>query len=239
MPTPIQSSSITKKLRSFFRLRGRQIFTLDETAVPTVSVEDLTTAPYRENHQVRWKVAERFATNIIVARNFMIVVNTSRAAVMDLADVPGVAVIEKITLQYNGVATVDGTRDWVISLIHHQGFLSSVEPGAVVTAIGTDVDAAFTIPVPALGVGGQVPIRLNGVQENIAPTLGALLRLGRVRVPEDGVPPNPGPGPTDILGGSQVVIGDNVALFLRNVNAATLGVIAVNVSGSYYPLARS
>jgi len=236
MPTPIQSSSVTAKLRSFFRLRGRQIFTLDETAVPTVSVEDLTQAPYRANHQVRWKTGGGFSIGLIAARNFMICVNTSRAAVMDLAGVPGVAVVEKITLQTGSVATaaVD-TRAWVVSLISHQGFLASVEPGAVVTRIATNVDDARNTGAGAGAVEGSVPVRLNGVQENIAPALGTLLRLGQIRIEDE--PPGT---LTFVLAGEEVTIGDNVALFLRNITpAAVTEKILVNVSGSYYPLARS
>lgn len=233
MPTPIQSSSITNKLRSFFRLRGRQIFTLDETTVPTVQVEDLTSAPYRQNHQVRWKMGRRQNTAIIPARNFIIAINLSRAPVMDLAAVPGVAVIERLTISYDVDAAPTTASDWIISLCNHTGFLASVEPGAVVTSIGSNVDAAFTIPVPALGVGGQVPVRLNMVQENVAPSLGALLILGRVTVlaTDRSI--------IDVLAGEQVTIGENVCLLLRNAVPATTQRILVSVSGTYYPLARS
>ena len=229
MPTPIQSSSVTAKLRSFFRLRGRQIFSLDETVVPTAQVEDLTAAPYRGNHQVRWKTGRLFNPAILPARRFMIVVNTSRAPVMDLSKVPGVAVIEQLELW-----TVGANRDWRFSLIHHQGFLQSVEPGAVVTSIGANVDAAFTVPVPALGVKGQVPIRLNGVQENVAPNLEARLELGIISL-------EPAPDSTAYraIPAEQVTIGDNVALLIRNELAAAGGLIGINVSGTYYPLARS
>ena len=239
MPTPIQSSSITKKLRSVFRLRGRQIFTLDETAVPTVAVQDLTHAPYRSNDQVRWKVGQRFATAIIPARNFMVIINLSNVAFMNLARVPGVAVIEKLEVQYNGPAAPDGTRDWVASLVNHTGILASVEPGAVINATATDVDAAFTVPVPAMGVGGQVPIRLSGVQENIAPALGVLMQLGRFRVANDPVLLPVGMPPQQCLPCEEITIGDNVALLIRNATAATTGTFLVNVSGTYYPLARS
>lgn len=235
MPTPIQSSSITKKLRSFFRLRGRQIFTLDETAVPVVSVEDLTSAPYRGNHQIRWKVGESFVTDTIAARNFMIAINLSQAAVMDLSDVPGVAVVEEVELIPTNNQAPTGARDWIISLISHQGFLNSVEPGAVVTRIATDVDAARNTGAGAGAVEGQVPVRLNGVQENVAPALGTLLRLGRMRVGVDQDPV----AVYRAMSCEQVTIGDNVALFIRNVTAATAGVMTVNVSGTYYPLARS
>jgi len=234
MPTPIQSSSVTAKLRSFFRLRGRQIFTLDETAVPVVAVEDLTTAPYRQNHQVRWKCGNTFTLDATPARRFLVVINTSSAAFIDLTQVPGVAVIEAITLQARGTQAPITSRDWIISLVNHQGVIMSVEPGAVVTTICTDVDAPVTVPVPALGVRGQVPVRLSGVNENVAPNLGTLLRLGRFRLQDD--PPGP---PLDVLGGSEVTIGDNVAVLIKNSADATAGTLMVNVSGSYYPLARS
>lgn len=234
MPTPIQSSSITAKLRSFFRLRGRQIFTLDETTVPMVTVEDLTGAPYRGNHQVRFKVGQRFNPAILVGRRFMFIVNMSEAAFMNVADVPGVAVIERLTLQYMGGALPDGTRDWTASLVNHQGILNSVEPGAAITLIAADVDSAFATPVPALGIAGQTPIRLTGVQQNVAPSLGTLLRLGRFKVA------NELPGTVfECMPAEQVTIGDNVALLILNEVAATGGVISLNVSGSYYPLARS
>lgn len=234
MPTPIQSSSITKKLRSFFRLRGRQIFTLDETAVPVVAVEDLTSAPYRGNHQVRWKVGNRFTLNATAGRVFMVIVNTSRAAFMNLEKVPGVAVIESVEMQLNGSPVPVAARDWVFSLVHHQGILNSVEPGAAITTICSDVDEAVIVPVPALGVRGQVPVRLTGVNENVAPSLGVLLRLGRFRVADD--PPGTIYRPIPC---EQVTIGDNVALLMRNSGIATAGSLNVNVSGGYYPLARS
>ncbi len=242
MPTPIQNSSITNKLRSFFRLRGRQIFTLDETSVPTVQIEDLTNAPYRGNDQVRWKVGNRLDVSILVGRVFMVVVNTSRAVVMDLADVPGVAVIEEMTLQIDGAAGMppDTARTWLFQLIHHQGFLQSVEPGAVVTANGVNVDAAFTTPVPSLGVLGEVPIRLNGVQQNIAPDLGNTLPLGLGRIPNDPLAAGEGTGDIfRVILAEQVTIGDNVAFLATNVIPATAGELIVSVSGSYYPLARS
>lgn len=47
MPIPIQIGSITDRLRNFFRIRGRTRFTLDETVVPVVQLQDLSTAPYQ------------------------------------------------------------------------------------------------------------------------------------------------------------------------------------------------
>lgn len=46
MPQPIQDASLSDRLRRFFRLRGRTTFSLDETVVPMVLVEDLSTGRY-------------------------------------------------------------------------------------------------------------------------------------------------------------------------------------------------
>jgi len=47
MPYPIQSGSITDRLRKFFRIRGRTNFQLDEMVAPVVMVQDLTQGPYQ------------------------------------------------------------------------------------------------------------------------------------------------------------------------------------------------
>jgi len=47
MPYPIQSGSITDRLRKFFRIRGRTGFQLDEMVAPVVLVQDLTKGPYQ------------------------------------------------------------------------------------------------------------------------------------------------------------------------------------------------
>jgi len=47
VPYPIQSGSITDRLRRFFRIRGKTGFQLDEIVVPTVLVQDLTLGPYQ------------------------------------------------------------------------------------------------------------------------------------------------------------------------------------------------
>jgi len=47
VPYPIQSGSITDRLRKFFRIRGRTAFALDEIVAPVVMVQDLTKGPYQ------------------------------------------------------------------------------------------------------------------------------------------------------------------------------------------------
>jgi len=47
VPYPIQSGSITERLRKFFRIRGRTGFQLDEMVAPVVMVQDLTKGPYQ------------------------------------------------------------------------------------------------------------------------------------------------------------------------------------------------
>jgi len=47
MPFPIQSGSITERLRKFFRIRGKTSFSLDEMVSPVVLVQDLTQGPYQ------------------------------------------------------------------------------------------------------------------------------------------------------------------------------------------------
>jgi len=47
VPYPIQSGSITDRLRKFFRIRGRTGFQLDEMVAPVVIVQDLTKGPYQ------------------------------------------------------------------------------------------------------------------------------------------------------------------------------------------------
>lgn len=47
MPLPIQLGSLTDRLRKLFRIVGRTRFTLDETVVPVVVVQDLTQGPYQ------------------------------------------------------------------------------------------------------------------------------------------------------------------------------------------------
>lgn len=47
MPIPIQSGSLTDRLRKFFRLRGKSGFSLDEVVAPVVLVQDLTQGPYQ------------------------------------------------------------------------------------------------------------------------------------------------------------------------------------------------
>jgi len=47
MPIPIQSGSISDRLRKFFRIRGKTGFTLDEVVAPVVIVQDLTKGPYQ------------------------------------------------------------------------------------------------------------------------------------------------------------------------------------------------
>jgi len=47
VPFPIQSASITDRLRKFFRIRGKTSFSLDEIVAPVVLVQDLTKGPYQ------------------------------------------------------------------------------------------------------------------------------------------------------------------------------------------------
>jgi len=47
VPFPIQSASITDRLRKFFRIRGKTSFSLDEVVAPVVLVQDLTKGPYQ------------------------------------------------------------------------------------------------------------------------------------------------------------------------------------------------
>jgi len=47
MPIPIQSASLTERLRKFFRIRGKTTFSLDEVVAPVVIVQDLTLGPYQ------------------------------------------------------------------------------------------------------------------------------------------------------------------------------------------------
>lgn len=233
MPTPIQSSSITSKLRSFFRLRGRQIFTLDETAVPVVQVETLTGAPYRAGHQVRFMAGAVFDPLIVLGRNFIVTVLTSPLGIapISLANVAGVAVIEKVTIQDDLLAPLSSSR-WDVNLTSHGGLLGSLDFPFVVALNCANVDSANN-PVGTSIVQGEVPIKLVGGPEGLAPALGTQLRIGEIDALDFAV------GTTDVLAGAQVVIGDNVALTLRNKATATAGFIRVNVVGSYYPLARS
>jgi len=47
VPFPIQSGSITERVRKFFRIRGKTSFVLDEVVSPVVMVQDLTKGPYQ------------------------------------------------------------------------------------------------------------------------------------------------------------------------------------------------
>jgi len=47
VPYPIQSGSISDRLRKFFRIRGKTGFVLDEVVAPVVLVQDLTQGPYQ------------------------------------------------------------------------------------------------------------------------------------------------------------------------------------------------
>jgi len=47
MPIPIQSGSITERMRKFFRIRGKVGFALDEIVAPVALVQDLTKGPYQ------------------------------------------------------------------------------------------------------------------------------------------------------------------------------------------------
>jgi hypothetical protein len=230
MPTPIQSSSITAKLRSFFRLRGRQIFTLDETSVPVVQVEDLTDAPYREGHQVRWMVGALFQPDVVALRNFLIIVNTASLGVITLARVPGVAVIERMTIRQDSITPNDAQR-WDVELTSHAGLIGQFEVPTMITARASNVDSPSN-PTGTNIVQGQVPIQLIGAAEAAVPVFGTQLVLGQAN-------PNNGEDVYDVLLGAHVVIGDNVALTLTNRSVATAGIVWVNVVGSYYPLARS
>jgi len=47
VPIPIQSGSLTDRLRKFFRIRGKSGFILDEVVAPVVLIQDLTLGPYQ------------------------------------------------------------------------------------------------------------------------------------------------------------------------------------------------
>ena len=239
MPTPIQSSSVTAKLRSFFRLRGRQIFTLDETVVPTAQVEDLTAAPYRANHQVRFKMGTRIAVDSVPTRGHFIIINTSPLglASVSLAPVAGVAVIEEIELRQEVVIAPGGAQNLIISLVSHQGLLASLDFIGQQVEAATNVDNAVNTGAAAGEIIGQAPINLVGAAEAllfVIGDLGATLQLGSLTLPTfaTGIT-------TRLLPAQQVTIGDNVALLIHSAAAATAGRLGINVSGTYYPLARS
>ena len=235
MPTPIQSSSVTAKLRSFFRLRGRQIFTLDETVVPTAQVEDLTTAPYRASHQSRFMMGNR--RTLDVGRNLAIFVNTSPLGLspVSLAPVPGVAVLESIRVRETVAITPLGARQWRVDLVSHDGLLTGIEFVGLASTDATNVDAARSIGTAAApAVGGQVPIKLNITRDSVAPAYGTLLNIRRMLLPPDTFGAE-----VELLPEGGVVIGDNVALLIRGTSATTAGQVSINVVGSFYPLARS
>lgn len=233
MPTPIQASSITAKLRSFFRLRGRQIFALDETAVPIVSVEDLTTAPYREGHQIRFSAAIEVDLVPIAGREFYFVISTAPVglAFVSLADVAGVAVIERITFQATGAFAPAGILNMTVEYRTHAAILVSAEPAGQVKAQATNVDSASVGEPPSTVVTGQVPVALTGVTTVAVPALGTGLTIGRFQITDDR-------SVHDILS-REIVIGDNLAIMLRTTPQITSGRAACNIQGSYYPLARS
>jgi len=47
VPIPIQSGSLSDRLRNFFRIRGKTSFVLDEVVAPVVLVQDLSKGPYQ------------------------------------------------------------------------------------------------------------------------------------------------------------------------------------------------
>jgi len=236
MPTPIQSSSITNKLRSFFRLRGRQIFTLDETSVPVVIVEDLTTAPYRENHQVRFSigVVKDLVAPSGAARDGYVLINTTPIGTspVSLAPVSGVAVIESLTIQAVTAMAPAGSVDLIVEYRTHQAMINSLDPFGANKRQGTNVDTPSAGIPSSTVVTGQVPIAMTGAQSLLVPALGTGLTINRLQVPDNRAI-------LEVLNGRQVVIGDNVAVLIRTVPQITSGSIAVNMRGSYYPLART
>lgn len=239
MPTPIQSSSVTKKLRDFFRLRGRQIFTLDETVVPTAQIEDLTSAPFRSSHQVRFKMGQRISVDSVPTRGHFIIVATTPLGLSNfsLAEVAGVAVIEEITLREEVAITPAGANNLVISLVSHQGLLASALAAGQQFRTATNVDGAVNTGLLTGELTGELPIKLVGAAEEVGFVIGDLgtqLRIGSLTLPTFASMIT-----TRLLPAKQVVIGDNIALLIHNATAATAGRLGINVSGSYYPLARS
>lgn len=241
MPTPIQVSSITNKLRSFFQLRGRQLFTLDETAVPIVSVEDLTQAPYRENHQVRFLTGFR-ETLPLNTRIMYFFINTSPPGLSPIneAAVPGVAVIESLRIRSTGAVEIApiGASQLRISLVSHAGILASITFLGITQNIGSNVDSMRETSTPGSpAVQGRVPVNLNLTDESIGgPALGTARNLGRDQIPTLAG----GAAQLELIPkGGGIVVGKRVALLIRGTTAATAGEISVNIQGSYYPLVRN
>jgi len=74
VPFPIQSGSISDRLRKFFRIRGKTSFTLDEVVAPVVLVQDLTKGPYQAGvtpcaGQITWVAIDALTASAIVLLN--------------------------------------------------------------------------------------------------------------------------------------------------------------------------
>jgi len=74
VPIPIQSGSITTRLRNFFRIRGKTAFALDEIVAPVVLVQDLTVGPYQAGvspcaGQITFQPDEAVTSSLVILLN--------------------------------------------------------------------------------------------------------------------------------------------------------------------------
>jgi len=142
VPYPIQSGSITDRLRKFFRIRGRTGFQLDEMVAPVVLVQDLTKGPYQAG------VTPAAGELIWVANAGG---NTGVALILN--DKPG-SVTEFLDRQFDN-------RSFSVTWIELQ---NTTEPGTI--EVITDLSLSVA---PRANVFGGLPTsssKLFGIQEN-------------------------------------------------------------------------
>jgi len=85
VPIPIQSGSMSDRLRKFFRIRGKTGFVLDEVVAPVVLVQDLTQGPYQAGVTPAAGVSE--VTAVGTSRfGFAIILNDKTGSITPVLD---------------------------------------------------------------------------------------------------------------------------------------------------------
>jgi len=219
VPYPIQSGSITDRLRKFFRIRGKTDFALDEMVAPVVIVQDLTVGPYQAG------VTPAAGT---LSANFL---NTGGSAVaLILNSKPG-SVTEKLDRQFDG-------RSFSVSWIEIQNALGVaseimtdlqlfVAPRSLVFA-GVPTNNATFFSIQENDGSRRVPVELFEFFAGLSPTTGRIWRgllgdnlntLGALRIIE----PEPA-----------ITIGPEDALVMVSIDSTTLDqVIRISMRGFY------
>jgi len=218
VPYPIQSGSITDRLRKFFRIRGRTTFALDEIVAPVVMVQDLTKGPYQSGVTPAGGTRQ-LNPNVGQAWTFAILLNDKLGSVTEVLDRQfdnrSFSFTWAELINKSAAPTVDGFLDLGMAVVPRSLIFGAGIPQTSSQLISIlDNDSTQKVPVEIFGFLEQLSFPNSNLWVG---TLGDNVNSpGSTRTWDD-IQPNITIGPTGalIIAGGDLPSSASVAVSLR------------------------